>query len=201
MGTDVAVEHRTRYRFDRPTRLGPHLIRLRPAPHCRTDVTRYSLTVGPGEHRLSWQQDPYGNFVARVVFDEARTELDISVGLVARLEPVNPFDFFLEPSAETFPFSYDPELQVELAPYLRKAPATPLFADYLARVDRSERAGLDLGRHPCDQGVDVHHGPDTAGPGHDQLAERLDGLGARRVESPERYDSSSLMTAFMTSAG
>ena len=100
MGIKVALEHRTTYRFDRLVTIHPHVVRLRPAPHSRTKIEAYSLTVEPAEHFINWQQDPFGNFLARLVFPERATELSITVGLVADLTVVNPFDFFIEEYAE-----------------------------------------------------------------------------------------------------
>ena len=128
---EVAIEHRTTYRFDRPVVLGPHVIRLRPAPHCPTPVRAYSLRVTPESHFLNWQQDPFGNFLARLVFTEPATELDITVGLVADMTVINPFDFFVEESAETYPFRYDDGLAHDLAPYLAVEPAGPLLDTWL----------------------------------------------------------------------
>ena len=108
MTTSVSVEHRTTYTFDRPIGIGPHLIRLRPAPHCRTPIEAYTLQIRPTEHFLHWQQDPYGNHIARVVFPGKSAELEITVGLVADLQMINPFDFFVEQYAERFRFSYPP---------------------------------------------------------------------------------------------
>ena len=121
MSTKVALEHRTTYRFDRPIGIGPHVIRLRPAPHTRTPIEAYTLQISPVEHFLSWQQDPFGNHVARVVFPGQSAELDITVGLVADLQVINPFDFFVEPYAERFPFTYPPDLAADLRPYLETA--------------------------------------------------------------------------------
>ena len=121
MAIRIALHHRTEYRFDREVRLAPHAVRLRPAPHCRTRVTGYSLKVEPADHFLNWQQDPQGNHVARLVFPEPTRGLVLEVDLVAELVAINAFDFFLEPEAERFPFAYDPLLAAELAPYL----ATP----------------------------------------------------------------------------
>ena len=118
MVASVAVEHRTTYRFERPAVLGPHLVRLRPAPHSRTPIESYSLSVSPAGHFLNWQQDPFGNHVARLVFPDPVTELDITVNLVADLTVVNPLDFFVEDYATQYPFRYPAQLASDLAPYL-----------------------------------------------------------------------------------
>ena len=120
----VALTHLTRYRYDRWVTLSPQLIRLRPAPHCRTAVPSYSLRLDPTDHFLNWQQDPHGNFLARAVFPKPVRHFEVRVDLVAELAVANPFDFFLEPSAEEFPFRYDPWLTKELVPFLEVAPPT-----------------------------------------------------------------------------
>ncbi|BBZ66928.1 transglutaminase [Mycolicibacterium insubricum] len=119
MGIKVALEHRTHYRFDRLVQVHPHVIRLRPAPHSRTPIEAYSLQIEPGDHFINWQQDPFGNFLARVVFPEPARELSITVGLIADLKVINPFDFFIEDYAETVPFDYSKALAADLEPYLR----------------------------------------------------------------------------------
>src|SRR5579872_801246 len=121
MSIRVALNHKTLYRYTRPVWLSPHVVRLRPAPHCRTPIPGYSLRVTPEQHFINWQQDPYSNHLARLVFPEKTTEFSVEVDLVADLTVVNPFDFFLEKYAEEFPFAYDPILRKELAPYLEAA--------------------------------------------------------------------------------
>ncbi|WP_035384681.1 transglutaminase family protein [Ferriphaselus sp. R-1] len=132
----VALSHQTRYRFDHPVKLWPHEIRLRPAAHSRTPILSYSLHVTPAEHFLNWQQDPFGNWVARLVFPERASELSVTVDLVADMTVINPFDFFIEEFAESFPFAYPEGLSRELGPYLEVEPATPLLADWLALTRR-----------------------------------------------------------------
>jgi uncharacterized protein (DUF2126 family) len=136
MSIHVALNHVTHYRYDRPIQLGPQVVRLRPAPHSRTRILSYSMRVEPTKHFINWQQDPQSNYLARLVFPDKTTSLRIEVDLVAEMAVLNPFDFFLEPSAEKFPFAYDPELSVELAPYLHKAESTPRFKAYLDSIPR-----------------------------------------------------------------
>ncbi len=119
MSTKVSLEHRTTYRFAEPVNVAPHVVRLRPAPHTRTPIEAYSLTVEPKSHFLNWQQDPFGNWMARLVFPEKVSTLDITVGLVADLMVINPFDFFVEEYAESMPFVYESSLHADLFPYLR----------------------------------------------------------------------------------
>ena len=132
MTIEVALEHRTVYDFDRPVALAPHVVRLRPAPHCRTPIRAYSLRIGPEDHFVNWQQDPFGNFEARLVFPDDADQLSITVDLVADLTAINPFDFFLEDDAETLPWVYEPALFTDLEPYLRTDPAGPLLSAWLA---------------------------------------------------------------------
>ncbi|WP_063551462.1 DUF2126 domain-containing protein [Burkholderia territorii] len=140
MPIHVALHHTTRYRYDRPVNLGPQIVRLRPAPHCRTPIVAYSMTVEPAQHFINWQQDPFSNYLARLVFPERTERFEITIDLVAEMSVYNPFDFFLEASAEQYPFDYDDALKTELAPYLACDPQTsaaPLFRAYLDGVDRT----------------------------------------------------------------
>jgi transglutaminase-like putative cysteine protease len=136
MTIQVALFHETRYRFARPVILGPHVVRLRPAPHTRTRILGYSLDIGPAEHRLHWQQDPFGNWQARLFFLEPADHLTVTVDLLAEMAVVDPFDFYLEPEASTWPFAYDPALLEDLGPYLEVMPPGPLFQALLASIPR-----------------------------------------------------------------
>jgi len=137
MSVRVALHHATRYTYDRLTELGPQVIRLRPAPHCRTPILSYRLDVSPEKHFLNWQQDPQSNWLARVLVPDLADHLTVTVDLVADLAVINPFDFFLEASAEQYPFTYDPQLALELASYLVAESLGPAFESFLAKVDRS----------------------------------------------------------------
>jgi len=140
----VALNHLTHYRYDRLVGLSPQIVRLRPAPHCRTRILSYSLKVTPADHFINWQQDPEANYLARLVFPDETRYLRIEVDLVAEMSVFNPFDFFLEPYAEKFPFKYESDERRELVPSLVKAPATPLLAAYLAGIPKEPRRTIDF---------------------------------------------------------
>jgi uncharacterized protein (DUF2126 family)/transglutaminase-like putative cysteine protease len=136
MSIHVALHHKTHYRYDRLVNLGPQVVRLRPAPHSRTRILSYSQRVEPKKHFINWMQDPQSNYAARLVFEQPAREFLVEVDLVAEMAVLNPFDFFLEPQAEKFPFAYDPALDHELAPFQRKCWLTPQFTKYLTALRR-----------------------------------------------------------------
>ncbi|GGH06933.1 IMP dehydrogenase [Alsobacter metallidurans] len=144
MSITAALHHLTHYTYDRPVMIGPQVIRLRPAPHSRTPVKSYSLKVSPANHFINWQQDPHGNWLARLVFPEPATELKIEVDLVAELAVVNPFDFFVEDYAQTIPFAYPTELQHELLPYLELEDGGPELDAYVAGISREPLPVVDF---------------------------------------------------------
>ncbi|MEK9968328.1 MAG: transglutaminase family protein, partial [Ferrovibrio sp.] len=144
MSIQVALHHRTTYRYDKLISLGPQVVRLRPAPHCRTPIISYSLKISPKDHFINWQQDPQGNYLARLVFPERTDHFEVVVDLVADMAVINPFDFFLEPEAETFPFDYDPDLKEDLAPFQRVDPPGKLLSQWLATVPREKARTVDF---------------------------------------------------------
>lgn len=144
MSIRVALNHRTRYRYDKPVQLCPHVFRLRPAVHSRTRIESYSLKIRPETHFINWQQDPFGNHLARVVFPEKTRELSIEVEVVADMTVINPFDFFVEEYAENYPFGYDEQLRKDLFPYLEITESGPLLEKWLENVDRSPRGIVDF---------------------------------------------------------
>ncbi len=135
MSIRAAIHHLTHYKYDRPVSLGPQILRLRPAPHSRTRVISHSLKVTPADHFVNFQQDPYGNWLARYVFPELVNELRIEVDVVADMTVYNPFDFFVEESAEIWPFEYGEDLRPDLVIYRTPEPAGPRTQG-LSRSDR-----------------------------------------------------------------
>ncbi len=138
MSIYVAINHKTVYNYDRQVTLSPHIFRLRPAPHCRTPIQAYSLRIEPEKHFINWQQDPFGNYQARVVFPERAGKLSVEVDVVVDLTPINPFEFFVDESAEHFPFSYSEQDAQDLSPYLSVDEAGPRLLAWIEGIDKSE---------------------------------------------------------------
>src|SRR6202023_2518974 len=141
MAIQVALNHKTQYRYDRLVKLGPQIVRLRPAPHCRTTILSYSLKIHPKNHFLNWQQ---AHLLSRLVFTEPTTEFLVEVDLVAEMAIFNPFDFFLEPYAEKYPFTYDAATAQDLRPYLAMEPTGPKLSLFLAGVPRVSARTMDF---------------------------------------------------------
>ncbi len=178
MSIRVSLHHTTLYRYDRKVTLLPQVVRLRPAPHCRTPVLSYSLKIEPHEHFLNWQQDPYSNYLARLVFPKRTDEFRVEVDLVAQMTVINPFDFFVEESATSYPFRYDPALAVELHPYLEVKEAGPALlrlvselrqsqvqtVDYLVEINRRLHElvryliRMEAGVQTCEETLTLHSG-------------------------------------------
>ena len=144
MSVRVAIHHHTRYDYDRPVYLSPHILRLKPAAHSRTPIKDYSLQVQPGNHSIHWQQDPFGNFLARVLFQDAVRHMVIDVKLTAELIPINPFSFFLEGYAMDFPFAYEAQLEKDLSLYLEVVEQGPYLRQWLEGVNRSRSGTVDF---------------------------------------------------------
>ncbi len=144
MSIRVALTHITTYNYDKKIQLSPHVIRLRPAPHTRNHIVSYSLKIQPEEQFLNWQQDPFGNYLARLVFNEKTSLFQVAVDLVVDMKVINPFDFFIEEKAEKIPFVYDKNLKKELTPYLKPKKPTKSVSDYLKTINVTPRRTIDF---------------------------------------------------------
>ena len=139
MSLKVVISHKTHYKYDKAISLSPHIIRLRPAPHSRTPIEAYSLKIKPDNHFLNWQQDPFGNYQARVVFPEKTKEFFVDVEIIADMITINPFDFFVEESATNYPFKYKDDLRKELKPYLKIEEDGKLLKEFVKKIDKTEK--------------------------------------------------------------
>ena len=144
MSIRVALNHKTEYHFDRLVELSPHVVRLWPAPHCRTPILARSMKITPDEHFLNWQQDPFGNYLARLVFPKKTKSLTIEVDIVAEMININPFDFFVEEYGEKFPFVYEAALLKELAPYVETLPVGPKMKAFFDKIPRESMRTIDF---------------------------------------------------------
>ncbi len=144
MAIRVALYHETHYRYDRPISLGSQIVRLRPAPHSRTPIVGYSLRIEPKEHFLNWQQDPQANFLARITFPGKVTHFRVVVDLIAEMTVINPFDFFLEPEAEKYPFRYDEALARDLAPFLLQGESGPRLSSWVDCIHPQDIRTIDF---------------------------------------------------------
>ena len=144
MSIQTALHHLTHYQYDRPVILGPQTIRLRPAPHSRTRIISHSLKVSPAGHFVNYQQDPYGNWLARYVFPDPVRELKIEVDLVADMTIYNPFDFFVEENAQFWPFEYSDDIRADLVIYRDAEPLGGHLQAFLDAIDRTPRRTVDF---------------------------------------------------------
>jgi transglutaminase-like putative cysteine protease len=140
---NVALTHTTKYRYSSEVKLGPQIIKLHPAPHCRTSITKYQLDIQPSSFLIEWQQDEFLNHVAKVTFTEKTDFFDINVKITADLKPINPFDFFLDPSAVHHPFNYEESLKNELSQYLTVLEMGPLFKAFVEKIPEERRRSIE----------------------------------------------------------
>ncbi len=150
----VGIHHKTVYKFDRLVSISPHQIRLRPAPHTRTPVHQYSIKVEPEDHFVNWQQDPFGNYIGRYVFNRKAHKMIIEVDMVVDMVTIDPFDFFVEESAEKFPFKYDKQLSKELTPYFECTESGPLLLERVRQVPTKPKRIVDF---LVDLNYQLHH--------------------------------------------
>ncbi|WP_147677366.1 transglutaminase family protein [Algibacter pacificus] len=142
MALKIVISHKTKYKYDRPINLSPHIFRLRPAPHSRTPIEAYSIKIKPENNFFNWQQDAFGNYLARLIFPEKTTELSVEVEIIADLKTINPFDFFVEESAEEFPFEYSDTIKKELLTYLEITDDGPLIKEFIKTIDYTPRKSI-----------------------------------------------------------
>lgn len=140
----VALNHKSIYEYDRHVELAPQLVRLRPAPHCRTPICSYSLHVTPENHFVNWLQDPHSNYQARLIFHEKTPLLQVEVDLIAEMTVINPFNFFLEPDAMEYPFRYESSLAKDLQPFLDTTAPGPRLSALIGSIDKSRNKTIDF---------------------------------------------------------
>jgi transglutaminase-like putative cysteine protease len=137
------LHHITRYTYAKPVRLGPHILRLRPAPHCRQPILDYQLKIEPDNHRLTWYQDPHSNWLARAIFFDASDTLTIRVTCTLDMAAINPFDFLIDDEATLYPFRYSDDLTRDLIAYRAHEPCGPRLAAFTAPMQHQTMSTID----------------------------------------------------------
>ena len=135
MAINVSLQHSMHYEYDKYVNLSPHVIRLKPAPHSRSRIHSYSLKVFPEDHFINWQQDAFGNYLARVVFPDKVNCFKVDVEVIVEMTVINPFDFFMEKYADSFPFEYNDDDRRDLQAYLKIQEDGPLLKSWIERLE------------------------------------------------------------------
>lgn len=144
MALKIVISHKTEYKYNKKISMSPHIIRLRPAAHSRTPIEAYSLKIKPENHFINWQQDPFGNYLARIVFPEKTDIFSVDVEIIADMITINPFDFFVEDGSKEYPFDYKKDLKKELSPYLEIEEDSKELQEFVSTIDKSEKSIIDF---------------------------------------------------------
>lgn len=114
----LRVHHRTSYFYQRPVEFGLHQLMVRPRDGHDMRILASSLAVTP-EAEVRWAFDAFGNSVASLSFRAPAAELIITSELIVRRFGYDdPMDR-LARCAGSYPFLYEPEEAIDLAPMLR----------------------------------------------------------------------------------
>jgi transglutaminase-like putative cysteine protease len=112
----IRIIHKTEYHYHQPVTFGPHRALLRPREGHDLHIARSTLDVEPTMN-LRWLRDIYDNSVALLTFATPSRILSIVSEVDVALYYDNPIECLIEPTAQSFPFQYAPEEQVELMAY------------------------------------------------------------------------------------
>ena len=111
------IIHRTYYNFTSAVALGPHGLRLRPREGHELRIESFDTKISP-EAELFWHRDVEGNSVATATFSGTTRQLAIESELVIQQYLEDPLDFLVADYAVAYPFSYQPDDEFLLAPYM-----------------------------------------------------------------------------------
>ena len=105
--TVLLVHHRTEYRYKRPVRLGDHRLMSRPRDSHDLRLLSTTLDVTPVPSEIRWLHDVFGNSIAVSSFAVEADTLVFDSTFRAEHFPMPERTIWIEPYAQTLPFSYD----------------------------------------------------------------------------------------------
>lgn len=113
----LRIRHNTRYRYDQPVTFGEHRLMLRPRDGHDMRLLGSNLVVSPTAD-VRWSFDTFGNSVAFLTFAEPSDTLVIESELHLERYGLDEAVRTLEALSAAFPFSYDADDRIDLAPLL-----------------------------------------------------------------------------------
>lgn len=104
----LRIIHLTRYEYSQRVTFAPHAVYLRPRETPRQLLHRFELTLTPTALSRVATTDAEGNALEWIYFpNEAESNvLEFRSESIVETRDVNPFDFYLRPTALVFPFRY-----------------------------------------------------------------------------------------------
>lgn len=117
--TILQVRHATAYSYARPVHLSEHRLLFRPRDSHEQRLLMADLKVTPEPVDTHWIHDVFGNCITIVDFDGLAEELRFETTIMLEHSSQTVPRFRTEERAKLWPFTYDPAVLPDLAPFMR----------------------------------------------------------------------------------
>lgn len=118
----MRIIHRTEYHYSTPVTFGPHTALIRPREGPDLHIESSLLEIEP-RAKVRWVRDIYGNAIALIHFTEPSRKMSLISDIHVNLYDEIPIEYLLDPNAQSYPFQYGAEEQIEIIPY--RVPSYP----------------------------------------------------------------------------